>query len=103
MTKELPAIPMNKRRKMRPVRELTRPVMAVGMDAAIKTNPMGMRAPSLSVTAPRRKRQKISPVTATMLVVQISFLDNFKVFFMSKFAHPMLPRYADGHNMTHRS
>ena len=53
------------------------------MDAAIKTNPMGMRAPSLSVTAPRRKRQKISPVTATMLVVQISFLDNFKVFFTS--------------------
>ncbi len=48
--------------------------MAVGMDAAIRTKPMGRRAPSLSVTAPNMKRQKMSPVTATMLVVHMSCL-----------------------------
>ncbi len=53
--------------------------MAVGIDVAIRTKPMGRRAPNLSVTAPNMKRQKMSPKTETMLVVHMSCLLNSSV------------------------
>ena len=83
MTKALPAIPINNRKKMRPVKLVTSPVIAIGIDAASKTNTIGKRAPHLSVIGPKRKRQKMPPTTNTMLVVQISFLSNSSVSFTS--------------------
>jgi hypothetical protein len=45
----------------------------------MRTNPMGIRAPYLSVTAPNTKRIKMSPATAIMLVIQISSLLKWSV------------------------
>mmetsp|Transcript_6988 Transcript_6988/g.15113 ORF Transcript_6988/g.15113 Transcript_6988/m.15113 type:complete len:150 (-) Transcript_6988:161-610(-) len=55
-----------------PVRLLTRPIHAVGMEANMRTHPMGIRAPNLSQTAPKTNRIQISNKTAQILLVQMS-------------------------------
>lgn len=83
MTKEEPAIPIKRRKNVKPTNEFTKPVQAVGMEAAMRTAPIGILAPYLSQTAPKTKRMKMSPVTATMLVIQISLLLSSRVIRIS--------------------
>mmetsp|Transcript_60643 Transcript_60643/g.72889 ORF Transcript_60643/g.72889 Transcript_60643/m.72889 type:complete len:105 (-) Transcript_60643:416-730(-) len=78
MTNVEPATPIKRRTKISPVRFLTRPIQAVGIDANIRTHPMGIRAPYLSQTAPNTKRIIISNKTAQILVVQTSDALNFR-------------------------
>mmetsp|Transcript_2645 Transcript_2645/g.4895 ORF Transcript_2645/g.4895 Transcript_2645/m.4895 type:complete len:221 (+) Transcript_2645:871-1533(+) len=72
ITKVDPARPMKRRIQISPVREFTRPINAVGIEAAINTTPIGTLAPYLSQTAPKTKRMQISKATAQILVVQMS-------------------------------
>lgn len=55
-----------------PVALETRPVIAVGIPAEIKTNPIGIRGPNLSQNGPRMNLIKIVPETAAIEDVQIS-------------------------------
>lgn len=79
MTKDDPAIPIKRRKIANPAKVLTAPVQAVGMAANMSTAAIGRRAPYLSQTAPNTKRMTISPLTATMLVIQMSPLERSKV------------------------
>lgn len=74
MTKVDPPRPMKKRVAARVAAELTRPIQAQGIDAAIKTIPIRIRAPNLSQRGPRTKRMTIVPATEQMLEVQMSCL-----------------------------
>jgi hypothetical protein len=84
MTKEPPAVPMNKRRIASPVEEFTKPVHAVGMDAKQRRQAIGIRGPHLSQAGPNAKRMKMVPPTPTMEDVQISWLVNPKVVRISE-------------------
>ena len=57
-----------------PAREFTSPIHAVGIEASIRTQPIGIRAPYLSQTAPKTNLMQMSKATAQMLVVQISLV-----------------------------
>lgn len=46
----------------------------MGIEASIKTTPIGIRAPYLSQTAPKTNLMQMSKETAQMLVVQISWV-----------------------------
>ena len=84
MTKVDPPRPMKKRMAASCVAFLTRPVNAVGIDAAIKINPMGIRAPNLSHIGPFTNRMKIVPATLHMEDVQICCFVNFRVILTSE-------------------
>jgi heptaprenylglyceryl phosphate synthase len=83
MTKLDPAHPMNNRKKHNPSKLLTNPVQAVGMLAAIKTPPIKMRDPHLSVSDPKTNRMTTSPLTAMILDNQICCLSKSSVFLIS--------------------
>mmetsp|Transcript_10214 Transcript_10214/g.24817 ORF Transcript_10214/g.24817 Transcript_10214/m.24817 type:complete len:104 (+) Transcript_10214:1361-1672(+) len=83
MTKLDPAHPMNNRKKQSPVKLLTNPVQAVGILAAIKTPPIRMRDPNLSVSDPKTNRMTTSPLTARMLDNQICRVDKERVLLIS--------------------
>jgi len=59
MTKVDPAMPMNSLITASPAAELTSPTMAVGIDATMRTTPIGMRDPYRSHSGPMKKRIKI--------------------------------------------
>jgi len=71
MTKLDPAIPMNNRKTHNPAKLLTNPVHATGILAAIRTPPIKIRAPSLSVSDPKMNRMITSALTARIFDNQI--------------------------------
>mmetsp|Transcript_11194 Transcript_11194/g.16785 ORF Transcript_11194/g.16785 Transcript_11194/m.16785 type:complete len:181 (+) Transcript_11194:1101-1643(+) len=83
MTKHEPAVPMNKRRTVRPTDEFTRNVSAVGIEAAHRTIAIIKRAPYLSHNGPREKRITTVPATLKMLDIHIWLLVSSRVFFIS--------------------
>eukprot|EP00523_Entomoneis_sp_CCMP467_P020069 CAMPEP_0168863106 /NCGR_PEP_ID=MMETSP0727-20121128/18781_1 /TAXON_ID=265536 /ORGANISM="Amphiprora sp., Strain CCMP467" /LENGTH=89 /DNA_ID=CAMNT_0008918169 /DNA_START=223 /DNA_END=492 /DNA_ORIENTATION=- len=56
----------------KPVAELTKPVQAVGMAAAISIMVNKTRGPTVSQSGPTKKRTKMVPPTPTMEEVQTS-------------------------------
>ena len=75
MTKDPPATPMNNRRTVNPVAELTSPVMAHGTAARHRMDDMRTRLPYLSQRGPSTNRMTMVPPTPTMLAVHKSWVD----------------------------
>ena len=65
-----------------PVKELIKPMKAVGMEATMRMEPMRMRAPYLSHRDPKTKRMTMSKATAKIFDVQISCLLRFRSTWM---------------------
>lgn len=72
MTKVDPPSPMKNLVTARDVTELTRPMHAHGIEAAMSTIPIKMRAPNLSHRGPRANLITIVPATEQILEVQMS-------------------------------
>mmetsp|Transcript_5310 Transcript_5310/g.6202 ORF Transcript_5310/g.6202 Transcript_5310/m.6202 type:complete len:204 (-) Transcript_5310:56-667(-) len=74
ITKLEPPSPIKKRTIARLSLFCTRPIIAAGMDASMRTVPIRIRAPNLSHRGPRRNRIIAVPATDVIFEVQISLL-----------------------------